>query len=103
MQIPVYDNKNRIVSVEDFKPNLNIRGPDYLNEGGNMGLCRVSKGKYKNSLAILYQSEVHPSCNHGELISDHEAWELCYNRGKVHLIDKLHIEYNLGFIGGYDD
>jgi len=103
MQIPVYDKTNHIVSVENFKPNLNIRGPSYVNEGGNMGICRVSRGKYEGCLAVLYQSDVHPSCNHGEIISDNEAFELCQNRGKIHLIDQLRIQWNVGIIGVDDD
>jgi len=98
MQIPVYDNHNKIISVEEFKPNLNIRGPAYINEGCNMGICRITQGEYKGCLALLYQDMIHPSCNHGELISDNDAWELCKNRGKMHLIQEYNIEWNLGFV-----
>lgn len=103
MQIPVYDKKHRRISVETFKPNLNIHGPAYLNEGGNMGLCRVSSGKYTGCLAVLYQSDVHPSSSYGEILSDNEGWELCRSRGKVHLIDQLRIEFNVGILGVDDD
>ena len=100
MKIPVIVD-NRIVSVEEFNPNLNLwKKPSYCNEGGNLGLVRVSQGKYKGCLALLYQDEWYPSCNHGELISDHDAWELCQNRGKVHLIEQLGIEWNCGIIDG---
>lgn len=104
MQIPVYDEHNNIVSVETFHANLNIRNaPAYLNENCNMGLVRISTGKYKGYLAVLYQDNWHPSCNHGTIISDNEGFELCQNRGKVHLIDKLNIEYNVGIVEVDDD
>lgn len=100
MKIPVYAG-NEIVSVEEFKPNLNIgHSPSYVNEGGNLGLCRVSSGRYEGCLALLYQDDWYPSCNRGKLISDHDAWELCHSRGKVHLIEQLHIDWNVGIIGG---
>jgi hypothetical protein len=99
MQIPVYDSQRHIIAVEEFEPNLNIKNvPNYLNEGGNMGLTRIKKGKYRGVLAILYENEIHPSSNFGELISDHDAWELCQSRGKVHLIEQLRIEWNQGII-----
>lgn len=103
MQIPVYDKKNKIIAVEKFTPNLNIHGPSYINECCNMGLVRITKGKYKGSLAILYQDYWHPSTNHGTIISDNEAFEICQNRGKIHLIDKLQIQWNIGITGGDDE
>lgn len=104
MQIPVYNKNHVIVSVEEFKPNLNLHQvPSYLNESCNMGLVRISKGPYKNCLAVLYEHPFYPSCNRGEIISDNEAFEICQNRGKVHLIDQYKIQWNLGIIGVGDE
>lgn len=99
MQIPIYDSKRHIIAVEDFEPNLNIKDvPEYINEGGNMGITRIKKGKYRGVLAILYENEGHPSTNWGKLISDHDAWELCQNRGKISLIEKYNIDWHNGRI-----
>ena len=99
VEIPVYDKHHNIIAVEQFKPNLNHwKKPSYMNEGGNLGLVRVTSGEHEGCLALLYQDDWYPSVNHGELISDHDAWELCQSRGKVHLIEQLRIEWNRGII-----
>ena len=52
MEIPVYDKKNKIIAVEQFKPNLNHwKKPSYMNEGGNLGLVRVTSGEHEGCLA----------------------------------------------------
>ena len=100
VEIPVYDKNNREVCVVEFTPNLNQnRKPSYVNEGGNLGLVRITEEcEHKGCLALLYQDDWYPSCNRGELISDHDAWVLCQMRGKVHLREKLGIEWNRGII-----
>ena len=99
MQIPVYDNNYEIIAVENFKNNLDIiDAPSYTNEGCSMGLTRISKGEYKGYLALLYENEIHPNSSHGELISDHDAWELCYKRGKISLIEEFDIDWNVGLM-----
>ncbi len=96
--VPIYNKHHEIIQVVEHSKNLNIQGPSYINEGGNMGLIRITEGKYKGCLAILYQYPLHPSCNRGELISDHDAWEICQNRGKISLIHSLNIEWNRGIM-----
>ena len=99
MQIPIYNSQHEIIHVEKMINNLNIRdAPEYLNEGGNMGLTRIKEGKYNGVLAVLYENEKCPSSSYGELISDHDAWELCYNRGKVSLIEEFDIDWNNGIL-----
>ena len=99
MQIPVFDNNYKIIAVENFKNNLDINdAPSYTNEGCSMGLTRITKGEYKGVLALLYENEIHPNSSHGELISDHDAWELCYKRGKISLIEEFDIDWNNGIL-----
>jgi len=85
--IPVYDKRNHIIATYTFKPNLNVRGPRYLNEGANMGLIRDKTGK----LVLMYQHEEFPSCDRAEYITETEAYEICLNRGKQCLVEELHI------------
>lgn len=83
----ITNKQGKIISVVPFTPNLNINGPRYLNEGGDMGLTRDHNGK----LVLMYHYTEHPSSDKGEYISEEEAYEICYNRGKQHLIERLHI------------
>lgn len=85
--IPLYDNRGHIKQTYTFKENLNIYGPRYLNEGANMGLIRDKKGR----LILMYQHEEFPSSDHAEVVSEEEAYELCLNRGKQHLVEELHL------------
>ena len=101
--IPIYTKKHdkiiAVIPLKQFKPNLNIGNtPGYNNESCNMGLIRIPQGKYKGNLAILYENECYPDTNWGEIISDHQAYELCINRGKTNIINKLNIEWNHGII-----
>lgn len=92
--IPIISN-NKTVTTVKFEPNLNCNNkPSYLNEGGNIGLCRIQKGRYRNRLVIMYEDEFYPSCNHGEFITENDAYNLCISRGKNMVIKKLNINPN---------
>lgn len=92
--IPILVN-NAIVDTISFEPNLNLIGvPSYLNESCNMGLKRISDGKYKNKIVLMFEDEFHPKTNHAEFISEEKAYELCVNRGKYEIIKKYNIKPN---------
>lgn len=85
--IAVTDKNGEIISAVQFKPNLNLVAPRYMNEGGEMGITRDKKG----NLILMYYYPEFPSCNHGEYISEEEAYKICYNRGKQEVIKELRI------------
>ena len=88
--VAVTNKQGKILEVLPFKANLNLRGPRYLNEGGDMGLTRNKEGR----LVLMYHYTEFPSRDKGEYISEEEAYEICYNRGKQHLIEQLQIKPN---------
>lgn len=89
--IPVKVNKKTVTTMK-FEPNLNLSsGPSYVNEGGNIGLARVPKGKYKDKLVFMYEDNYFPSRNYAEFISENDAYDLCISRGKNMIIKKLDI------------
>ena len=88
-KIPVYDNRTRkIIETVDFKPNLDVFAPRYKNEGCSMGLTRDTMGR----LVLMYKHEEFPGCDNAVFISEEEGYELCLNRGKQCLAEKLQIE-----------
>ncbi|PAV07654.1 hypothetical protein [Methanosphaera cuniculi] len=64
------------------------------NEGGNMGLVRIKYGEQKGNLAIIYWNELWESSAFGELITDKDAFDLCFDKNKTHLIEELGINPN---------
>lgn len=88
--VAVTNKQGKILEIVPFTPNLNLQGPRYLNEGGDMGLARNKEGR----LVLMYHYTEFPSCNKGEYISEEEAYEICYNRGKQHVIEQLQIKPN---------
>ncbi len=89
--IPIINKLGLIQEVVMFKDNLNLIAPRYINDGGEMGLTRAKNGK----LVLMHHYPEFPSCDSAEYISEEEGFEICYNRGKQHLITKLHIEIRM--------
>lgn len=89
--IPVF-LKSRIVATVPFVNNLHVNGPSYLNDSGDMGLVRVNRGKLRGKLILLYEDEAYPKANHGRIISENEAYELCVIKGKYNLVKKFNIQ-----------
>lgn len=89
--IPIYDDDDKIIATIPFIPNFNVDGPSYLNDSGNMGLLRIRSGKLKGKLVLLFENEMYPSRNRGDVIDETEAYELCVLKGKLNLIKKFNI------------
>lgn len=102
--IPVF-RKGRKVTTVSFEHNLNMVGePSYVNEGGNLGLKRIERGKFSGRLVLMYEDEFYPTQNRGKFISENEAYDLCHGRGKNALIKKLdiHPDYEVDDDDGFD-
>ena len=92
IKLPVIENNKTLMYV-DFKPNLNLSGvPAYVNEGGAIGLKRIHKGKYKGKLVFMYRDLYFPSSSFANFIDEEEAYDLCFQRGKFELINRLKIK-----------
>lgn len=96
MDIRVFnDNHSKVIAYVPPCDNLTMKNePPCNNEGGNIGLCRIEFGQYAGKLAVVYWNEMWMSSAFGELIDEVEAFELCFERGKTHLIDILEINPN---------
>lgn len=90
----------RVVTTLPFEPNLNcVDDPSYVNEGCNLGLKRIDDSvplkrideEYRGNLVLMFEDEFFPTQNHGRIISENEAYELCLKKGKNALIKKLDI------------
>lgn len=97
MQIRIYEDYKHTKAIAYTEPINNLTIKDarpYENDGGDIGLVRIEHGQFKGRLAIIYYNELYIECGFGELIDECEAFDLCFERGKPWLIDKLKIDPN---------
>lgn len=89
MLVDVYKNNKKLFKTT-FVDNLSMQGkPAYLNDGGLEGIKRIRTGEYKNKLIYMFVSEAYPKSSFGMFISEEEAYDMCINRNKCCLVDKL--------------
>ena len=100
MDIRIFnENHSRVIAYVPPCDNLTCHNEAPCNnEGGNIGLQRIKFGQYTGKLCVVYWHEAWLECAFGEIISETDAFELCFERSKTHLIDQLMIDPNNDFV-----
>lgn len=88
-------NMKKVVGYVKLNTWLDLNNaPSYENEGAHMGIERIEEGRYKGRLAVIYYNEAWTSSSFAEIVSEVEAYDLCFERGKFNVIEKLEINPN---------
>jgi len=91
--IKLYEG-NQVIGLIKFINNLTLEDvPDYVNENGLLGICRVTMGRLDNEIVLMTYDCKKPSASYAEVIDKKLAYDWCMHRNKPELVEELELEY----------